>query len=172
MPFYQLSHALENCRSVCKIPFNEDLADHANSRNVKYDERIGAEYNISTSYIISCVHDNISFEMVVEINSNEGYSINRSDWMRRYVNHAPKKCICESVFTGVYVCVCSGDDTHCQWPKHIIELLPERRYPIAPELGLPCTNIDVCIKSFIKTKLFNVSLDGIMYSYGLIGAPL
>ena len=59
---------LENYRSVCKIPFNEDHGDHANHRDIKYDERIGAEYNRSTSSIISCVHDNISFEMVVDVN--------------------------------------------------------------------------------------------------------
>ena len=59
---------LENCRSVCELPCSENHGDHANQRHIKYDERNGAEYNISTSYIISCVHDNISFEMVVDIN--------------------------------------------------------------------------------------------------------
>ena len=59
---------LDNRRSICKISFNEDHGDHANHRDIKYDERIGAEYNRSTSSIISCVHDNISFEMVVDVN--------------------------------------------------------------------------------------------------------
>ena len=59
---------LENCRSVCELPFSENHGDHANQRHIKYDERNGAEYDWSTPSIISCVHDNISFGMAVDVN--------------------------------------------------------------------------------------------------------
>ena len=62
--------------------------------------------------------------------NTEGYSIIMRDWRTRYVNHATKAFMCESVYTGVYMCLYSGDHTHCPWnkKKDITPWLAHRSY--------------------------------------------